>query len=83
MTLRGLHKLQGAANTAQARRDYIRLLAVAARVGKMGCVLDLPADSGWRKMDKAAQVGVKKLLAAHPELRAELAEIYPGLVQED
>lgn len=35
MSMKGIRRLQGAANTAEARRDYIRLLAVAARVGKM------------------------------------------------
>lgn len=77
--MRGLYKLHGAAQTAQARTEYAYLLNLAAQHGLEDLIP--PSDgSGWRAFDKAAKVGVEALLKAKPELGEKIAEIYPGFV---
>jgi len=81
--MQGLYKAHGAAQTEQARRDYAYLLNIAAHHGLDELVPSAGERPGWRKLDKAAEVGIKALLNAKPELREKLREIYPGFVTED
>lgn len=76
--MRGIYKLNGAANTAQARRDYAWLLNLAAQHDAEDLIPAAGERPTRRAFDKAAKAGVEALLKAKPELHSKIAEIYPG-----
>jgi len=78
--MRGLYKLNGAANTAQARRDYAWLLNLAAQHDAEDLIPSAGETPTMRAFDRAAKTGIEALLKAKPELREKIAEIYPGFV---
>lgn len=78
--MRGLYKLNGAANTMQALRDYGQLLRLAQGASLSYLIPSIRANAGWRTIDKAAKTGVEALLNAKPELSDKIAAIYPGFV---
>lgn len=79
--MHGIHKLNGAANTMQAREDYRRLTELARQAGRPELVSDIPStDKGWRSVDAMAKAGVANLLKYRPDLREQLKAIYPGFV---
>lgn len=80
--MRGVYKIHGAAQTAQARHDYLKLCALAREVKCSTLVPSVRANAGWRTIDVAAQVAVERLLREHPELRDKVRDIYPGFVED-
>lgn len=81
--MRGIYKSHGAAQTAQARRDYDQLLRLAREAGLSALIPTARQNAGWRALDAAARGGVEKLLEARPDLREVVRRIYPGLVPGD
>jgi hypothetical protein len=78
--MRGIYKLNNAANKAQACGDYAWLLNLAAEHGLPDLIPPAGDRPGWRKFDKAAKAGIDALLKAKPELRDKVAMVYPGLL---
>ncbi len=84
--MRGLRKLNNAANRLQAIQDYDRLISLATNYGLETHTLPLPEGIGWRKIDVIAKQAVVEIInevgrldKARHDLRDAVYAIYPGL----
>lgn len=76
--MRGLYRLNHAAQKLQAYEDYNYLLALALRHGLQDMIPHHTGAESAKVIDKKAWTGGKALLEAKPELKDDLLKIDPG-----